>query len=201
MTTGISLSRRFADAAAWAWELHAEQTRKGTGIPYVAHLYGVAALALEHGADEDEAIAALLHDAAEDQGGEKTLAEIGQRFGSRVAGIVEACTDTTAEPKPPWRERKERHLEHLRGAGASAHLVVLCDKVHNLRALVRDYRAVGEALWSRFRTRSGPDVVWYYRQMLELLGGPTAEPRFRALLDDLGSELAALEAAMRSRQA
>ena len=195
------LSRRFTDAAAWAAELHAGQTRKGTATPYLAHLLGVVALALEHGADEDEAIAALLHDAPEDQGGRETLAEVERRFGSRVAGIVDGCTDTYQDPKPPWRERKERHLAHLRTADASVRLVMACDKVHNLRAVVRDYRTEGEALWQRFRTRSGPDVIWYYREALAVLGGEGAEERIRPLLHDLERELDALERAMRDRGA
>jgi (p)ppGpp synthase/HD superfamily hydrolase len=187
------LSPRFAAAAAWVCELHREQTRKGTDTPYVAHLFGVASLALEHGADEDEAIAALLHDGPEDQGGRETLAAVESRFGGRVAAIVDACTDTYEEPKPPWRERKERHLAHLREASPSARLVALADKVYNLRAIVRDYRELGEELWSRFRSRSGPDVVWYYRSVLEVLGGEDAEPRVRPLLADLAGELDALE--------
>jgi hypothetical protein len=189
------LGRRFTDAATWACELHARQTRKGTATPYVAHLFGVVSLALEHGADEDEAIAALLHDAPEDQGGEETLREVERRFGGSVAAIVAACSDTLEEPKPPWRERKERHVRHLRAAHASARLVTACDKLHNLRALVRDYRAEGEALWRRFRTRSGPDVVWYHRAVLEVLR-EGAEERLVPLLADVAAELAALEQAM-----
>lgn len=195
------LTRRFAEAAVWAWELHSGQTRKGTPTPYVAHLLGVAGLALEHGADEDEAIAALLHDAPEDQGGRETLAEVERRFGERVARIVHACTDAWGEPKPPWRERKERHLAQLDVADGSVRLVMLCDKLHNLRALVRDYRREGEALWQRFRTRSGPDVVWYHREALVRLGGDGAEPRLEPLVADVAAELVALEAAMAAQGA
>lgn len=200
MTQRPPHSPRFAEAAAWACELHAGQTRKGGDTPYVAHLFGVAALALEHGADEEEAIAALLHDGPEDQGGRETLAEVERRFGPRVARIVEACTDTFDDPKPPWRQRKERHLEHLRAADASAHLVALSDKVHNLGAIVKDYRREGEAVFQRFRTRSGPDVVWYYREMYALLSHPGAEERLRPLLAQLETDITALEQAMEKHE-
>src|SRR3954449_6057545 len=107
------LTRRFQDAFELAFRLHRDQVRKGSGTPYVAHLNGVASIALEHGADEDQAIAALLHDAIEDQGGAATREEIRRLFGDRVTSIVDACTDSEVEPKPPWRPRKEAYIAHL----------------------------------------------------------------------------------------
>ncbi len=109
----LPISSRFREATDYALTLHAEQRRKGSNVPYIAHLFAVAALAMEHGADEDQAIAALLHDAVEDQGGEPTLIAIREKFGDRVAELVDGCTDAYVQPKPPWRERKEAYLAHL----------------------------------------------------------------------------------------
>lgn len=164
----MALSARFSDALAYASQLHAEQRRKGSDVPYIAHLLAVTAIALEHGADEDEAIAAVLHDAVEDQGGAAIRAEIRDRFGKRVADIVDACTDSDTNPKPPWRERKERHLAHLATADHSARLVSAADKLHNVRSLIQDYRTHGEALWQRFNGgREG--TLWYYRAVVDAL--------------------------------
>jgi GTP pyrophosphokinase len=160
----VKLSNKFQEALAYAFELHREQERTGSGVPYVAHLLGVSSLALEHGADEEMAIAALLHDSAEDQGGEETLKAIELRFGERVAKIVRACTDATEQPKPPWRERKMRYLEHLRDAASDVQLVAACDKLYNLRCIVNDYRALGEPLWQRF-TGGRAGVLWYYHEL------------------------------------
>ena len=160
------LTERFEDALLYATRLHARQARKGSGVPYVAHLLGAASIALEHGADEDEAVAALLHDAVEDQGGAATLEEIRRRFGPRVASIVEGCTDADVTPKPPWRERKERYLAHLATAPPSVRLVSASDKLHNARSVLADYRAHGESLWSRF-TGGREGTLWYYRALVE----------------------------------
>ncbi len=183
------LSSRFEAALGYATRLHATQQRKGTTIPMVAHLLAVAALALEHGADEDEAIAALLHDAAEDQGGAATLAQIRSRFGVRIADIVEGCSDTLVLPKPPWQERKESYLRHLRLASQSVLLVSACDKLHNARAILSDYRAVGESLWSRFNGgRRG--TLWYYRAVL----GAYVDAGFQSpLVEELERVVAELE--------
>src|SRR5205085_11747027 len=124
----MSLTQRFEEALAFAARLHKSQLRKGTGVPYVSHLLAVAGIALEHGADEDEAIAALLHDAIEDQGGAATREEIRRRFGDRVVGIVDGCSDTDVSPKPPWRERKEAYIAHVRDASPSVRLVSAADK-------------------------------------------------------------------------
>ena len=146
----MSLSTRFEEALILATRLHAGQVRKGTTIPYIAHLLGVTSIVLEHGGDEEEAIAALLHDAAEDQGGKAILEDIRGRFGYGVAEIVEGCTDAWTDPKPPWRERKQAYVAALRRASASVRLVSSADKLHNARAILGDYRALGEAVWERF---------------------------------------------------
>ena len=162
----MKLSARFEQALVLAAQKHARQTRKGTDVPYVAHLLGVANIALTYGADEDEAIAALLHDAVEDQGGVETREEIRRLFGHRVAEIVVACSDTDVEPKPPWEERKKTYIAHLREASPSVRLVSAADKLDNARAILADYRVLGEALWSRFNGgREG--TLWYYRTLVE----------------------------------
>jgi (p)ppGpp synthase/HD superfamily hydrolase len=190
------LSERFDQAMVYASQLHRTQLRKGTTIPYVSHLMGVASLVLEHGGDEDEAIAALLHDAVEDQGGQQTLAEIRRRFGDRVADIVYACSDADVTPKPPWRERKEAYLAHLRGATPSARLVSAADKLHNARAILSDYRAYNDELWTRFNS-SRDENLWYYRSLADVFGD-CGEPRLAAELDRVVSELEAVTGARRA---
>jgi len=160
------LSERFDNALLLASDLHRKQQRKGTGIPYLSHLLGVAGLVLEHGGNEDEAIGALLHDAVEDQGGAPTLALIRERFGDRVAEIVAGCTDADTIPKPPWRARKETYLAHIRTAPPSVRLVSNADKLHNARAILADYREVGDALWERFNA-DADELVWYYRSLAD----------------------------------
>jgi len=159
------LTSRFSQALVYAADAHKEQTRKGTSVPYVAHVLTVAALALENGANEDEAIAALLHDTVEDCGGLPRLADLRERFGEAVASIVMGCTDSTETPKPPWRERKEAYLHDLDKASPSALLVSACDKLHNARTILADYREQGEALWSRFS--GGRESLWYYRALVD----------------------------------
>ncbi len=161
------LSKRYRDAMAFAWQLHNQQTRKGTAIPYIAHLQAVAGLVLESGGTEDEAIAAWLHDAAEDQGGEKTLARIRRKFGDTVADIVAGCSDAFTRPKPPYKERKEAYLAHLATDASRAVLLVSsCDKLHNARSLLSDYRREGESLWDRF-TGTKQDTLWYYQGVVD----------------------------------
>ncbi len=162
----MTLSPRFDQALQYATLIHAGQTRKGAGVPYLAHLLGVASLALEYGADEEQAIAALLHDAAEDAGGQGRLDDIAARFGAGVAEIVAGCTDTMQVPKPPWRERKEKYLLHLHQAPARVRLVSAADKLYTARSLRHHYRAHGEQIWSRFAGgREGS--LWYYRAVTE----------------------------------
>ncbi len=165
---GQSLStQRFEAALIYALHLHAEQKRKGTTIPYISHLLAVAALVLEDGGSEDEAIAALLHDAIEDQGGEPIRQEIRRRFGERVVEIVNGCTDTDQTPKPPWLERKKQYLEHLRSASPQILRVSVADKLHNARSVLYDLRRYGEAVWQRFN--GGRDgTLWYYRQLVQI---------------------------------
>ncbi|MBZ5515388.1 MAG: HD domain-containing protein [Acidobacteriia bacterium] len=162
----MQLTSRFEDALRYAARLHAEQFRKGTEIPYVAHLLSAASIALQHGADEEEAIAALLHDAVEDQGGAATREEIRRRFGDRVVAIVDGCTDSDVTPKPPWKERKQAYLAHISAASPSVQLISASDKLDNARAILADYRSLGESLWTRFH--GGRDgTLWYYRSLVE----------------------------------
>jgi (p)ppGpp synthase/HD superfamily hydrolase len=164
-TNAPLLGRRFADAMVYAWDVHRDQRRKGTSVPYVAHLLGVASLVLGDGGDEDEAIGALLHDAAEDQGGRKRLADIERRFGKRVARIVEGCSDSFDDPKPPWRERKEGFLRALRVAAPEVLRVALADKLYNIRTIVVDVGAGGPSVWGRFK--AGPrEQLWYFTELL-----------------------------------
>lgn len=162
------LTSRFTDALLFAANLHGAQTRKVGGEPYLAHLLGVAAIVMDYGGSEDEAIAAVLHDAIEDQGGATIREEIRSRFGEPVAAIVEGCTDADTILKPPWRPRKEAFLARLRTASPSVRLVVAADKLHNLRALTREYRRRGERLWWHFSGgREG--TIWYHRSVAEIL--------------------------------
>jgi (p)ppGpp synthase/HD superfamily hydrolase len=166
--TSPRLTPKFVEAMAYAAEKHATQTRKGSDIPYLGHLLSVAGFVIEADGTETEAIAALLHDAAEDQGGEATLAEIREKFGDEVAEIVGECSDTFETPKPPWRERKENYVNHLPEASDSALLVSLADKLHNARAILRDYREVGDRLWQRFSVQDPQLHLWYYRSLLDV---------------------------------
>jgi (p)ppGpp synthase/HD superfamily hydrolase len=184
----MALSSRFDQALIYAHDVHRGQLRKGTSIPYVSHVLIVAGTVLENGGDEDEAIAALLHDAAEDQGGEARLADIRVRFGGRVEEIVRGVSDTTATPKPPWEERKVRYLEHLPTSSASERLVSAADKLANARAILADYRERQDRLWERFN--AGRDqVLWYYRSLVKAFrtaGGPP-------LVDELDRVVGELE--------
>jgi (p)ppGpp synthase/HD superfamily hydrolase len=166
MTTPV-LSPRFEEALLYANRLHAGQLRKGSRVLYISHLLAVTALVLEDGGDEDQAIAALLHDAVEDQGGLETLAEIRRRFGGRVANIVDGCTDTYEQPKPAWRPRKVAYLQHLREACADVRRVSLADKLHNARSILMDLRRDGEMTWERFN--GGKEgTLWYYHSLVEI---------------------------------
>jgi len=178
--TKPGLTSRFEQALVYATIVHAGQRRKGTEIPYVAHLLGVASIALEYGANEDEAIAALLHDAVEDAGGSDRLEDIKRRFGEVVANIVDECTDAYTIPKPPWKERKERYIKHIARASKSAQLVSAADKLHNAGSILKDYRIEGEALWSRFN--GGRDgTLWYYRALVNAFKSVGDNELFREL--------------------
>ncbi|MGB2925105.1 MAG: HD domain-containing protein [Limnothrix sp.] len=160
------LSDRFSEALVFAEKLHRNQVRKGSGTPYIAHLLGVASLVLEVGGDENEAIAALLHDAIEDQGGIKTRDQIRKKFGDRVTEIVEGCSDSfDSETRPPWREHKEAYIEHFKTAPNSVKLVAMADKLYNAQSILKDYRLIGAELWGRFRGKK-EGTLWYYHALL-----------------------------------
>ena len=171
----IRLTERFQDALSYAFTLHAQQKRKGTGIPYISHLLGVTALVLEDGGNEDQAIAALLHDAVEDQGGLKTLEDIRQKYGHCVAEIVDGCTDAYAHPKPPWKQRKQAYLAHLPQASPDILRVSLADKLHNARSIYVDLQRDGTSTWKRFNGgREG--TLWYYRSLLDIFHEHSTSP-------------------------
>ena len=191
------LGPRFASALSYTATLHATQLRKGTKTPYVSHLLAVAALAIEYGANEDEAIAALLHDSIEDQGGAEVRRRITALFGQTVADIVEGCTDTDVTPKPPWRERKERYIAHVKETSPSVRLVSMCDKLHNARSLIMDLRGKRADLWSRF-SAGRDETCWYYRQLVNvfretLRHDPPSSLRMHELLEELEHTITVLE--------
>ena len=197
-TASPRLGRKFQEALAYAADLHNTQTRKASEVPYIGHLLSVAGLVIEADGTETEAIAALLHDAAEDQGGEATLAEIEQRFGKTVASIVEECSDTVVTPKPPWRERKERYIEDLNTVSDSTIRVSLADKLDNARAVLRDFRRHGSTLWQRFNTDDPHEHLWYYRSLLKVYRRRSdswlvdeLERVIRTLEDEIGPPIAA----------
>lgn len=183
------LSARFDDALVLAHHLHAGQTRKGTSIPYISHLLAVTAIVIENDGTEDEAIAALLHDAIEDAGGDAVRSVIHERFGDEVLAIVEGLTDTDQTPKPPWRARKEAYLAHLNEATEAMLLVSLADKIHNAGSILRDLQAEGESVWQRF-TGERDGSLWYYRALVQAF---RARSRFTALVAELDRVVSELE--------
>jgi (p)ppGpp synthase/HD superfamily hydrolase len=162
----LILSPRFEQALLYAATIHAGQARKGTTIPFLAHVMSVAGIALEHGADEDQAIGALLHDAVEKGGGPSRLDDIRARFGQKVAEIVEGCTEQQGNPKPPWRARKAAYIAHLPRVLEPVRLVSAADKLHNARAILRDLRALGDAVWDRY-SGGKEGMLWYYRCLVQ----------------------------------
>src|SRR3954468_24542704 len=173
------LTEAFDRALALATEHHRRQLRKGTQIPYVSHLLGVASLVLEMGGSETEAIGALLHDAVEDGGGRPMLDGITDECAAGVPRIVEANSDSETEPKPPWYERKREYLDAIAHKRPDELRVSLADKLHNARAILLDYRTLGDPFWERFRSGAGPAVRWYYREL---------RAAFEARRDDLGPQ-------------
>jgi (p)ppGpp synthase/HD superfamily hydrolase len=161
----MALTARFEEAFAYAHDLHRLDTRKGTTAPYIGHLMGVCSIVLDDGGTEDEAIAALLHDAAEDHGGRPRLEAIRQTFGDAVARIVEDCTDSWDEPKRPWAERKTAYVHHARKLAPSSLRVSAADKVHNTYSILRDLRNIGEKVWERFNA-TPDDVLAYYEGLV-----------------------------------
>jgi len=193
----LQLTQKFDQASRWAHELHGAQDRKGTGRPYIGHLLSVCAIVLQYGGDEEQAIAALLHDAAEDRGGRPLLEQIERRFGARVAAIVEGCTDTFDTPKPPWRQRKENYVAHVAAASPDVRLVSAADKLSNVREITQDYRQAGEAVWERFSgKRDG--TLWYYRALAGAFRAAPPDARrgsqLAALIDELARAVRELEA-------
>jgi (p)ppGpp synthase/HD superfamily hydrolase len=186
----MSYGRKFEEALVYAARLHGDQVRKGSGIPYVTHLLAVASIVGENGGPEDQVVAALLHDAAEDRGGRERLEEIRARFGDDVAEIVAGCTDTYEEPKPEWWARKRAYLEHVSRAPEPVRLVSSADKLHNARAILADLRVLGDRLWGRF-TGGRDGTLWYYRALVEAYGGAGASPVVEEL-DRVVSEIEGL---------
>ncbi|AFY60089.1 HD domain-containing protein [Synechococcus sp. PCC 6312] len=185
-------TQRYFDALEYAATLHKAQTRKGTDIPYISHLAAVATIAIHYGADEDEAIAALLHDAVEDQGGLQTLDYIRNEFGERVAEIVQACSDSIAdtiqgEEKLPWKDRKLAYLDHIKTASPSVRLVSASDKLHNAQSIRRDYQTLGDELWNRFNAGK-EGTLWYYRSLVEAFREHGDSPLLQTL-DEVVTEL------------
>ena len=191
-TASPRLTHRFVEAMQYAADKHRAQTRKASDVPYLGHLLSVAGLVIEADGTESEAIAALLHDAAEDQGGQETLAEIREKFGAEVAAIVAECSDTFETPKPPWRQRKEDYIRRLPEASDGAILVSLADKLDNARAILRDFRAHGNDLWQRFNVQDPQLHLWYYRSLFEVYTHRTRN----WMVDELRGVIDALEQAI-----
>ena len=160
------LSEKFIQAVSFANEVHKGHVRKGTQIPYISHLMAVASLVMESGGSEDEIIAALLHDAVEDGGGKPVLDKIKERFGQNIASIVDDCTETYEDPKPPWKGRKESYISHIKEGNPSVQLVSCADKLHNVRCILSDYRQEGETLWNRFNANK-EETLWFYQSMAD----------------------------------
>ena len=192
------MTERFLDAIKIALSLHRDQVRKGSDVPYVSHLLRVTGMVLEYGADEDTAIAAMLHDAVEDQGGLPTAQLIRERFGERVGRFVLGCSDSVTEsghPKRPWRERKEKMIAAIKDLAPETRLIITCDKLDNLRSMINAYRTAGEGFWKRFSGgREG--TLWYYHSMIETLRNVGGCP----LLEELGNTLARLEHKIKERE-
>ncbi|MGE0353258.1 MAG: HD domain-containing protein [Gemmatimonadales bacterium] len=206
-TSAPRLSSRFEEALVYASQLHATQVRKGTsGTPYVAHLLGVASLVLEDGGDEDQAIAALLHDAVEDfpEDGQ-TRKDIGDRFGERVQRIVLACTDSdpdapTGAAKESWRSRKERYLRHLEHQPAEVLRVSVADKLYNATMILNEFRRIGPLVWNRF-TAGRANQLWYYRSLVDVFRrAPSAPPQLVEQLDRMVSALERLDGKTEGRK-
>jgi (p)ppGpp synthase/HD superfamily hydrolase len=190
------LSDKFIRAVDYACRLHAEQTRKGSEKPYVAHLLGVASIVFEYGGSENEAIAGLLHDAIEDQGGDSTRKNILAEFGKEIVDVVDGCTDADTIPKPPWKERKLTYIRKLSSAPSSVHLVSASDKLYNARAILADYREIGDAVWGRFK--EGKDgTLWYYRSLVNAF--KTADLAPKNLIDELDWVVTKIEKKTRAK--
>jgi (p)ppGpp synthase/HD superfamily hydrolase len=186
----LAYGEKFEDALIYATQLHRDQTRKGSEVPYITHLLTVAAIVGENNGTENEVVAALLHDAPEDRGGKDRLEDIRVRYGDEVAEIVDGCTDTYEDPKPEWRPRKEAYVAHVAEAPPSVRLVSAADKLHNARSILADLRAVGNELWDRF-TGGREGTLWYYRALVEAYAGVGSNPIVKEL-DRVVREIEAL---------
>jgi (p)ppGpp synthase/HD superfamily hydrolase len=186
------LSSKFRKALTYAFDVHANQVKKGSGSPYVGHLLSAAGSVLEHGGSETQAIAALLHDAAEDHGGRKQLNKIEKKFGIEVAEIVEDCTDTFEAPKPPWTDRKRAFIRHLPHFPDEALIVIAADKLDNCRRTLTNLRAIGKDVWKT--VSGGRDRLWYYRSVVDAIR-PRLEKLAPRLLDELEQAVSDLEKA------
>ena len=193
---GFVAGERLIKAFALAVELHANQARKQEGVPYISHLMDVSGLVMQYGGSEDQAIAALLHDGPEDQGGRATLKRIRIEFGECVARIVEDCTDSFAdEPSPPWQERKQQHIDHFRrapeqgGAAQEACLVYAADKLSNARTMVDFQRRQGASAWKHFESRPA-QMIWYLQSMAAAFRSRGVDAE---MLDQLDREVEALK--------
>jgi (p)ppGpp synthase/HD superfamily hydrolase len=187
MMNTLKLTDKFAEALVYATRLHAHQTRKISGVPYVSHLLSVTALVLEAGGTEEEAIAALLHDAIEDQGGSQTREEIRQKFGDKVVAIIDGCTECDIYPKPPWQERKKRYLHNLRHASPSIRRVSLADKLDNARSLLADSRQYGNSIWNEFKAGK-EGTLWFYQELLRVYrenGSDLMTEEFARVIEEL----------------
>jgi (p)ppGpp synthase/HD superfamily hydrolase len=191
MMKSTQLTAKFESALVYATRLHANQTRKINGIPYITHLLSVAALVLEAGGTETEAIAGLLHDSIEDQGGKIIRAEISQLFGEAVVTIIDGCTEWDTPPKPPWKERKLRYLENLRHGSPSVRLVSLADKLHNARSLLANLRVYGSSVWQEF-SAGKEGTLWFYQELLQVYmttGSDFMTEEFSRVVDAISQEV------------
>ncbi len=187
MTNEDLLSERFLEAFEMAFHLHNQQLRKESKIPYIAHLMAVSSLVLENGGNENQAIAALLHDAVEDQGGWDTLKDIKDKFGEEVATLVDGCTDAYTNPKPPWKERKAAYLEKMKTAPDSVILVSLADKVHNARSILLDLQDAGDQIWEKFNGGKA-GTLWYYQSLANIFDSapyPLLKHQLRDLVEEI----------------
>lgn len=183
--TGL-VSTRFDAALAYALDAHDQQFRKGTRVPYAAHLLSVAGLVLEDGGSEEEAMEALFHDVVEDQGGLPRLADVRERFGDRIADVVAECSGDDKSTGLPWAERKQRYLNHVVTSSDAALRVSLADKLHNARSILTDYREQGDQLWSRFNAPEpkGENTLWLYESLVAAYQ-QRLDGRSSRLLDEL----------------
>ena len=181
------LSDRFVSAFSKAFTLHKDQKRKASQTPYIAHLMSVAALVLENGGSDDQAIAALLHDAVEDAGGLETLEEIRVEFGDSVAELVDGCTDSYTHPKADWEPRKMAYLDKLRNAPDEILLISLADKVHNARSILLDLHRSGVSTWDKFKGKK-TGTLWYYQTLAKIFDNapyPSLKNELRNLVDEM----------------